>query len=106
MKITREEFKEYVELRKEAWDSFMKISEMLQEDVASELIFPLFDWMERGLGMLSPEGADYDLDIMNDLINDGGVVINCETDEEGVICNCERTKDLDVIYDKLFLKEE
>lgn len=102
MKITREEFKEFVELRKEAKEKFEEVTEILNEDFAVELIFHWFDWMEKTLDFLG-EGKD----MMEDLVSKytPGIPVNFRQDENGLF-TCDYTKDLDVIYDTYVNKEE
>lgn len=49
MKITREEFKEFIELYKDSWNKYDKYADIIDSNFLSELMFPLFDWFEEKL---------------------------------------------------------
>jgi hypothetical protein len=51
MKITREEFKEYVELYKEAWVQFNKYADIINENLLDELLFPALNWFGDKIGI-------------------------------------------------------
>ena len=51
MKITREEFKEYINLYEQAWDKFDKHADIIDSNFLDSLIFPLFDWVDNKIGI-------------------------------------------------------
>lgn len=90
MKISREEFKEFVELYREAWEQMKEYEDILNENFLCELLFPVFDFISKSIGMYG--GDDEDM-IFEGLI---GSCSGCFFLDE----NGERTTDLDVIYDR------
>ena len=92
MRITREEFKELVALHQEMQKKVNEAEKFINEDLACDLAFTLFNWIEKKLDV-----TDEYWDLLWDLEN--GLQFNCETDEDGCIVNCEHTSDLDKIYD-------
>lgn len=97
MKIEREEFKELVELYKDAWSTFKECSEYINEEKLDELMFPLFTWVSTKLGM---NDENYD-DLMFELITSkNGLAIKWgEPEADGYYSAVEFSNDLDVIYD-------
>lgn len=100
MIITREEFKELVELNQEIWEDFKELSEYFNEDLIGEVIFKVMSWVEYKTG-LALENEDFD--ILSDLYMYGKVAINIEQNENGEY-EYEETADLDKIYDYYFEK--
>lgn len=105
MKISREEFKEYVEMYSDAWERYCgELGDMMNTDFLAELMFPLYDWMEEKLG-LNKYSEWWDL---TDLKRDG-IPVEWEMVEVGEndyeMVNVIYSKDLDKIYDK-WIKEE
>lgn len=105
MKITREEFKELVELHREAWDNYKIYEEYLNQDLLGELIFPCFDWIGKKIGIYFDE---YDIDILTDLtLHNREIAVNYRDgigpDGKPKIL-CDYTKDLDLIYDEYIEK--
>jgi hypothetical protein len=107
MKLTREQFKELVQLYQEAWDKFSEYSNYWNENSLSECMFPIFDWIGNQTGLRQLDG---EFDILGDLVAlQGQVPINVqwfdlpdgEKDYE-----CEYTSDLDKIYDYYFGGEQ
>lgn len=107
MKITREEFKEFVQLYQEAWDKFKEYGNIIEENFLDELLFPAFSWMEEKLGI-----KEYDCwwslyDIITP--HGRGIPVEWETiqveEDEFEVCNEVCTRDLDLIYDKWFKGE-
>jgi hypothetical protein len=106
MKITREDFKEYVELYNNAWERYCgELGDMMNTDFLAELMFPMFEWMERKLG-LDEYGDWWDLTELNRR----GIPVEWETIQVGEneydIVNEVKTKDLDLIYDKWIKNKE
>lgn len=52
MKITREEFKEYVNIYIDAWNKFDKYADIIEPDFLDSLMFPLFQWLDEKLGLI------------------------------------------------------
>ena len=50
MKITKDEFKEFINIYQTTWNNYDKYADIFDSDFLSELMFPLFDWMEEKLG--------------------------------------------------------
>ena len=95
MKITREEFKEFVELYKNAWETFDEYADIIDSNFLDELIFPLFVWMEHKLGTHDDNGG-----LVFEYAYEGKLPVEWELDDKGVECNVKYTEDLDLIYDK------
>lgn len=97
MKISREEFKEFVELYREAWQQFDEYADVINENLLDELLFPAFDFVAKSIGMYREETG-------GDMIF-GGLVTPCPDffflDEDG-----EVTTDLDTIYDRYVNKSD
>lgn len=92
MKISREEFKEYVGLYQEAWNKFEKYADIIDSDFLSQVMFPTLGWLEKKLGLYD-ENIGYN---MTEFVSSAfGDNYSPFLDDNG-----EMTKDLDVIYDK------
>lgn len=102
MKITREEFKEYVSLYQEAWDDFNTYDDVINENCLDELLFPMFNWMDEKLGINKYRDWWTLWDIFTP--HGRGVPIEWEEiqvgEDEFEVCNEVCSKDLDLIYDK------
>lgn len=57
MKITREEFMEYVQLYHEAWNNFDKYADIIDSNFLDGLMFPVFNWIDRELGLEDGNGG-------------------------------------------------
>jgi hypothetical protein len=99
MKITREEFKEYGELYREAWNKFDEYADIIDSNFLDSLMFPVFNWLDKKLGLDDENGG-----IVLDCILEGGYPVEWDVDEEGNCFNTKRSSDWDVIYDK-YVKE-
>lgn len=51
MIMTKTEFKELYGLYVEAMDKYTEVSTYINEELADELIFPMFHWIEEKLGL-------------------------------------------------------
>lgn len=85
MKISREEFKEFVGLYREAWDAFDAYADIIDQNLLDRLIFPAFTFTSKAIGMEDK--------IFRALVSP--VPDYWFEDENG-----EETTDLDVIYDR------
>lgn len=92
MTITREEFKELVELRKEVWSDFERLSQYYNEDVLSEVMFKVLGWIGLKLE-LQDNDEESDFDVLGELECFGKAAINIEEGEE-----LKTTNNLDEIY--------
>lgn len=62
MKITREEFKEYVGLYQEAWNKFETYADIIDSDLLDGLMFPLFTWLDEKFGLRDDNIGSYILE--------------------------------------------
>lgn len=93
MKITREEFKELVALHEEMQKKVNVAVKFINEDVACDLAFILFEWIEEKLGI-----KDEYFDLLWDWKH--GLSVRCKTEINGqIFYGSEETNDLDRIYD-------
>lgn len=99
MKLTREDFKEYVELYMGAWETFDKYADIIDSNFLDSLMFPLYSWMDEKLG-LNKFG---DVWSISELTNDRSKGIPIGVNED---MKAEYTKDLDLIYDKWVKEKE
>lgn len=98
MKLSRDEFKEYVELYKTYWDKVNELIKYYNENTIDELVWPIFDWIDKKAGLKK----DDEYDFLSDYYVFGGVPIPTQIKElpNGEIeCDYEETTDLDKIYD-------
>lgn len=93
MTITREEFKELVQLYREQWNEFMRLSDYYDVDIIGGAIFKSLDWIEEKLGLV-----DKDYRVLEELMVTGKVAVNPTPDGCGNM-DWEWTNDLDKIYD-------
>ena len=99
MTITREEFKQLVNLFIEVNDRLDKAVEFINEERAYELAFPVFDWIEKQLKIDSEHLGE---DMLWMVSGTSEVAINEKYDEERDEWSAEYTRDLDKIYDYYF----
>lgn len=100
MKITKEEFKEFVKLYLNAWETYCgKAGDVFNTDYLGRLMFPAFNWLEEKLGF-DKYGDWFDL---TDLKR-SGIPVEYELiqigENEYEADNIIYSKDLDVIYDR------
>ena len=90
MKITKDEFKELVELYDEVNDLYVEYEDYINENLLSELLFPVIDWIEKKLDINAnyDEGEDALLYTISH---------NYENKEKGRYYD-ERFLDLDLMY--------
>ena len=104
MKLTREEFKEYVSLYEQAWEYFRKYGDIIDENLLDELLFPMFNWMDKKLG-IDKYSDWWDLFDLFEYC-DRGIPIEYELiqvgEDDWEVTKEVRSKDLDLIYDKWF----
>lgn len=103
MKITREEFKELVDLHKKAYDNFIKYSGCIDESLLDELIFPVINWVAANTGLYANRdnnGEPIDFDVLYDLYSEGETPIGITNAEEEGKFILDFSSDLDVIYDR------
>lgn len=98
MKISREEFKEMVELYNEIWEMYTNACEVLEEGYADKLIFSVWDWLTKNTDLYCEEmGSDLIREIH---FSEGECPISWEIDENGMYYNLKYSDNLDEIYDK------
>lgn len=102
MKITRQEFKEFVGMYNEMFHQVVYLSEYINENLLDTITFPVFNWIEEKIGIRNDEWGWSVLDELT--VFSHGVLIEWDEDEEGNSFNEVYTKDLDLIYDK-YIKE-
>ena len=95
MKITREEFKELVEVCDDLYFSIEDAMKTIKDNVVCDLALPVLNWLTDTIGI-----SDKDNDLILDYCFDKKIPISWDTDENGVVSNIECTDDLDRIYDK------
>lgn len=94
MTITREEFKELVDLYTEAFNKFCRVAETtLNDDFADDLIFPAFNWLEEKLNLKDPNG------FLSELVAMGGAEVPTHKRDKNGDVIYRFTADLDEIYD-------
>lgn len=94
MKITREEFKEYVHLYQDAWDGFEQYGDIIDSNFLDGLMFPLFSWFDNKLGIKDDNIGSWVLEY----ITSGNKLYLYEKNEDGTIRDFCVT-DLDALYD-------
>lgn len=62
MKITREQFMEYVKLYEQAWNNFDKYADIIDSDFLDSLMFPLFTWLDTQLNLRDDNIGSYILE--------------------------------------------
>lgn len=95
MKITREEFKELVELYNKIDKSVNNALYYVQDEIVDGLAYPVLDWVIKRLDIDSEYG-----DLLHDLNHYGELPIDWDYDDDGIWCNVVYSSDLDEIYDK------
>ena len=100
MKITREEYKELVNICQEAWCKFVEYSDVINEELLTSLIFPPFDWLTKKLGLEDEEyGVNYLLDLVSGYSENGLVVEWTEPNEDGEVNPIRYSSNPIEIYD-------
>lgn len=102
MKITREEFKEFVDITTQVQAGFQKYSEYFNEDILNELLWPYFNWVEKSLGFIPDEelfGLIWDY-------GEGEDVVTSYKYENGNFYDIKHSRDLDELYETLIVKEK
>ena len=97
MKITREEFKELVELSKRIEDYSEKVRDYFSDDVMCDLAYPALYWIVEKLGLDDEE--NFEVDLLFDLYKHNQVPIDYEYNDSGDIVDVIYSNDLDKIYD-------
>lgn len=92
MKISREEFKEFVCMYKEIGEMFEQYADIIDSNLLSQMMFPALEWVEEKLGLCDENVGNTIGELVSGV---WGSNYSPFLDDNG-----EMTKDLDLIYDK------